>query len=88
MFMSDAPAPPLPIEPTRVGRPSLTLLRKLIDYGRELAATLQRAGSKHDPAAHQRTFGNTDIALILNASPAASPLRSRSRIGWSATLPG
>ena len=64
MFMSDAPAPSLPIEPTRVGR-LLTLLRKLIDYGRELATTLQRPGANTDPATHQRTFGTTDIALIL-----------------------
>jgi hypothetical protein len=46
-------------EETRAGR-LLALVRKLIDYGRELAATLQR-----DPANRPRHFGTTDIALII-----------------------
>jgi hypothetical protein len=63
--MSDAPAPspePAPAGPTaesRAGR-LLALVRRLIDYGRELSATLQR-----DPATCPRHFGTTDLALIL-----------------------
>ena len=43
----------------RVGR-LLAVVRKLIDYGRELAAALQS-----DPATRPRQFGTGDIALIL-----------------------
>ena len=43
----------------RLGR-LLALVRKLIDYGRELTATLQC-----DPASRPRQFGTGDIALIL-----------------------
>jgi hypothetical protein len=39
----------------------LALVRKLIDYGRELATTLHG----RDPATHARHFGTSDIALIL-----------------------
>ena len=69
--MSAAPTAPTPGTPpdpipagadkeSRVGR-LLTLVRKLIDYGRELAATFQG----RDPATHARHFGTTDLALIL-----------------------
>jgi hypothetical protein len=44
---------------SRAGR-LLALVRKLIDYGRELAATLQR-----DPTKRPRHLRATDIALIL-----------------------
>jgi hypothetical protein len=65
--MSDAPpssAPGTQPDPgaprqSRAGR-LLALVRKLIDYGRELAASLQR-----DPAARPRHFDAIDIALIL-----------------------
>jgi hypothetical protein len=53
--------------PTPTGGPNgsragclLALVRKLIDYGRELAATLQR-----DPAARPRQFGTAEITLVL-----------------------
>ncbi len=50
-------------EPSRSGR-ILDLVRKLIEYGRELAATIrQRAVT--DPRAIRCCFGTTDIALIL-----------------------
>jgi hypothetical protein len=54
------PAPPGAEKESRVGR-LLALVRKLIDYGRELAATFQA----RDPATHARHFGTSDIALIL-----------------------
>ena len=50
-------------EPSRSGR-LLDLLRRLIDYGRELATTLhQRAAA--DPAFTRVFFGTTDLASIL-----------------------
>ena len=50
-------------KPTRSGR-LVTLVRKLIDYGRELAATLhQRAAT--DLRAVRHAFGTADVALIL-----------------------
>ena len=39
--MSDAPTPAEPPNPSRAGR-LLSLVRKLIDYGRELAATVRQ----------------------------------------------
>jgi hypothetical protein len=62
--MSDVPptapaVPPGAPKESRAGR-LLALVRKLIDYGKELAATLQR-----DPANRPRHFGATDIALLL-----------------------
>jgi hypothetical protein len=59
----DTPPDPAPAgaeKESRVGR-LLALVRKLIDYGRELAATFQA----RDPATHARHFGTSDIALIL-----------------------
>src|SRR5690348_7644452 len=59
--MSDAPTAASPhTPPTRVER-LLVLVRKLIDYGRDLAAKVQR----RDPAAEIRQFDTTDILLIL-----------------------
>jgi hypothetical protein len=55
----DPPDPPGAPTKGRLGR-LLALVRKLIDYGRELTATLQR-----DPASRPRQFGTGDIALIL-----------------------
>jgi hypothetical protein len=71
LFMTDAPTAATPVAPSdphppgadkesRVGR-LVALVRKLIDYGRELAATLHG----RDPATHARYFGTSDIALIL-----------------------
>jgi hypothetical protein len=61
MFMSDVPtATSADTQPSRVGR-LLALVRKLIDYGRDLAAKVQR----RDPATEIRHFDTSDIALIL-----------------------
>jgi hypothetical protein len=61
--MSAAAAPAEPPKPSRAGR-LLRLVRKLIDYGRELAATLhQRAAT--DLHAVACSFGTCDLALIL-----------------------
>jgi hypothetical protein len=43
----------------------LGLVRKLIDYGKELAATLQQRATNVDLAAVTLPFGTRDIALIL-----------------------
>ena len=43
----------------------LGLVRKLIDYGKELAATLQQRATNTDLAAVTLPFGTRDIALIL-----------------------
>jgi len=43
----------------------LSLVRKLIDYGKELAATLQQRTAAPNLAAITRPFGKIDIALIL-----------------------
>ena len=51
-------------EPSRVER-LLNLVRKLIDYGKELATTLRQCGAATDLAAIMRPFGTRDIALIL-----------------------
>ena len=45
--------------------PLLSLVRKLIDYGRQLAASLQQHARPADLAAATRAFATTDIALIL-----------------------
>jgi hypothetical protein len=50
--------------PTRTGR-LLCVLRKLIDYGRNLAGTLQQRISPTSLATVTRHFGTADIALIL-----------------------
>jgi hypothetical protein len=60
--MSDAPTAAGPdTPPSRVGR-LLVLVRKLIDYGRDLAAKVQR----RDPATESRHFNTSDIPLILD----------------------
>ena len=59
--MSDAPTASNPdTQPSRVGR-LLALVRKLIDYGRDLAAKVQL----RDPATETRHFDTSDISLIL-----------------------
>ncbi len=59
--MSDAPTAASPdTQPSRVGR-LLALVRKLIDYGRDLAAKIQRC----DRATETRHFDTSDISLIL-----------------------
>jgi hypothetical protein len=63
--MSAAATAPTPTtEPSRAGR-LLDLVRKLIDYGKELANTLRHHSATTDLAAATRPFGTRDIALIL-----------------------
>ena len=62
--MSDA-APTQPeAQPSRSGR-LLALVRKLIDYGRELAAALQQPDGATDLLPILRSFGTADVARIL-----------------------
>jgi hypothetical protein len=61
--MSGAPTAPA-CKPSRVGG-LLGLVRNLISYGTFLAATLRQRGLGNHPAIHGRSFGTTDIALIL-----------------------
>ena len=58
-----ATAPTRTTEPSRVGR-LLDLVRKLIDYGKELAATIRRRAFT-DPSSIICCFGTADVALIL-----------------------
>jgi hypothetical protein len=58
-----ATAPPTTPEPSRAGR-LLNLLRRLIEYGKELAATIRKRAVT-DPASTRVCFGTTDLALIL-----------------------
>jgi len=44
----------------------LGLVRKLIDYGREMVATLQARGTETPPVAFAWRFGTLDLALIIN----------------------
>ena len=59
-----ATTPATTSEPSRVGR-LLDLVRKLVEYGKELAATLRQPSVTTDLAAAARAFGTRDIALIL-----------------------
>jgi hypothetical protein len=61
--MSGAPTAPAP-KPSRVGG-LLGLVRKLIDYGTFLAATLRQRGLGNRPDIQGRTFGTTNVTLIL-----------------------
>jgi hypothetical protein len=62
--MSAAAETPTPTtEPTRSGRP-LTLVRKLIDYGRELAITIRQRIAT-EPIFAKARFGTTDLAVIF-----------------------
>ena len=58
------PATPGEDRPSRFAH-LLGLVRKLIDYGKELAATLQQRATNADLAAVTLPFGTRDIALIL-----------------------
>ena len=61
--MSDATSSPPPTDkPTPSGR-LLRLVRKLIDYGKQLGAALTQRTA--DLASVTRDFGTKDIALIL-----------------------
>jgi hypothetical protein len=61
--MSGAPTAPAP-KPSRTGA-LLSLVRKLIDYGTFLAATLREHGLGDYPAIQGRQFGTTNVTLIL-----------------------
>jgi hypothetical protein len=62
--MSAAAETPTPTtEPTRSGR-LLGLIRKLIDYGRELATTIRQRVAA-DPIFAKARFGTTDLAVIF-----------------------
>jgi hypothetical protein len=64
MLMSAAAEASVPTtEPSRSGR-LLALVRKLIDYGRELAATI-RQRTAADPIFAKARFGTIDLAVIL-----------------------
>ena len=63
--MSAAATTPTPTTvPSRIGR-LLNLVRKLIDYGKELATRLRQHSAAPDLADITRPFGTGDIALIL-----------------------
>jgi hypothetical protein len=70
-----ANAPDPPTQPSRSAN-LLGLVRKLIDYGKELATTLQQRATNADLAAVTLSFGTRDIALILGLP--RCPRRSRS----------
>ena len=57
-------ASPVEPKPSRFRR-VLNVVRKLIDYGKELATTLQRRAATTDLAIVTRPFGTRDISLIL-----------------------
>jgi len=69
--MSDAPTPPAatPPDPDRAALPRVACLlravRKLVDYGTALLATLQQRSSAHRCAMAMFTFGTKDLALII-----------------------
>jgi hypothetical protein len=61
--MFGAPTAPAP-KPSRVGG-LLGVVRKLIDYGTFLAATLRQRGLGNHPDVQGRSFGTTNVTLIL-----------------------
>jgi hypothetical protein len=58
------PTPAAADQPNRFA-PLLSIVRKLIDYGRQLAASLQQRTLTNDLASVTLGFGTKDIALIL-----------------------
>ena len=61
---SPPPEPAAADQPSRVGR-LLTLVRRLIDYGRQLATSLHQRTFASSPAAATSAFASSDIAVIL-----------------------
>jgi len=61
-----APDPPRAATdtPSRIGR-VLSLVRKLIDYGKQLATTVQQRAATPGFASFARPFGTADLAVIL-----------------------
>jgi hypothetical protein len=64
---ADPPPQPGPAAAAVTSRfaPLLTLVRKLIDYGRELATTLRERNDNTAPTAVVRAFGITDLPRII-----------------------
>jgi hypothetical protein len=60
------PDPPrdAPITPTAIGR-VLGVLRRLIDFGKQIAVTVQQRATTPDFASFAKRFGTADLALIL-----------------------
>jgi hypothetical protein len=60
------PGPPsaAPAMPAAIGR-VLIVVRKLIDYGKQLTSTVQQRATAPDFARFASRFGTADIALIL-----------------------
>ena len=58
------PPPPDRALPAAIGR-VLGVVRELIDYGRQLAATLQQRAAAPGFALFAKPFGTTDVAVIL-----------------------
>ncbi len=73
MSAAQAPAPPIEPDPARVapampaalGR-VLSLVRKLIDYGKQLAATVQQRAAAPGFALFAKPFGTADLAAVLD----------------------
>jgi hypothetical protein len=61
--------------PSRSGR-LLSLVRRLVDYGKQLAATFRDRPAPNDPRHLVRLYGTSDISLIL-ARIAQGLLRAR-----------
>lgn len=61
--MSTAPTEPAP-KPSRTSG-LFGLIRRLVDYGKSLAATLREHGLGNNPVAAGYPFGTTSVALIL-----------------------
>jgi len=90
------PDPPRadPDTPSRIGR-VLGLVRKLIDYGRQLAATVQQRAATPGFARFARPFGTADIAAILaritnglrRAAALEAALSQRAARGQDLTIP-
>jgi hypothetical protein len=64
VLLSFMPAEAQPPVPTKIGR-VLSLVRKLIDYGKQLADTVQQRAANPGFALFARPFGTVDIAVIL-----------------------
>jgi hypothetical protein len=68
--LPDRPDPPQDRPAASTGRAGCTarllgIVRRLIDYGRQLAGTLQQNPTAFEPHAFQHKFGTADITLIL-----------------------
>ena len=62
--MSAGAQPPVPTLPAALGR-VLSLVRKLIDYGRQLAGTVQQRAAAPGFVLFAKPFGTADLAVIL-----------------------